>query len=315
MFRILMLTFWSGVVVVILVGIPMSIQSAYRQVVTNTTDRYAHRLTVPPPGRRPTYTHLTLSFDAIDVVARTVTLSLKGYRHCDAACPAFQDTLIFSAPPERDNGSVPTSTAIALPSNEAWFDAQVTLPVSGRLRNYPFDDYGLRVGIAVLRTQAGQQRYLQEDEDAGAYNLTVDESISGMQLSRPPALLRAGEITPAHLPYRYFMAFSADFDRPLYMKFFMTLIVSLFSVATLYILASTTFEKIIINTGSVIFGFWATRSLVLGPLPQYVTFMDLVLGLVIVCVLLSIALHAAVHYRRMIRTRVGDTPPQDGEEK
>lgn len=299
--------FWLVISLVTLCAIPISIVSAYRQIITNTTDTYATTI-LKSTDNVDDFNNIALSLDHYDVVAGTVVLTIKGYRSCVAICGAYKDKLIFSSFPTTSNGiSTPRSTTVEIPGDTRDFVEHVTLPMSGSLMNYPFDRYPFNLGMAVERTQDKVSRFLQAGGDEKYFVVTMDENMSGMQITAP-TLLDAVAVSPKKTPYKYLVAFHTTLNRPLYMRFFMSLIIVLFAVATLYMVAHTTFDQIILSTGGTIFGLWATRSLVLGSLPPYVTFIDLILGVVIVSVLLSTAVHACHNYYTVLKPKDPEKP-------
>jgi len=283
---------WAAIVVVMVVGLPLAAHSAWHQIIVSTTRSYAYTLLSPQPSGEQL--HLVLAFNELDAVNNTVGLSITGYRTCRRGC-RYQDTLLIAGFPENAQWA-PRTEKVSLPADTALFTERIILPITGAVRYYPFGHYALNIGLAVERRSGSDIGYLRPDRDPFALELKVDEDMPGLQFSLPPTLIDADLATPPALVYPYLIVCHAEFERPFYIKFFIILILLLFTIATLYTLINTTFDKIIISTGSIIFGLWATRTIVLGNLPPYVTFMDLVLGLLMAGVLLSLAVHATRHY-------------------
>src|SRR5438552_8626700 len=113
--------FWLLISLVTLCSIPISIVSAYRQIITNTTDAYATTI-LKPTNNIDDFNNIALSLDHYDVVAGTVVLTIKGYRSCVAICGDYKDKLIFSSFPTTANGiSSPLTTSIKIPSDTGEF--------------------------------------------------------------------------------------------------------------------------------------------------------------------------------------------------
>lgn len=288
---------WAAIVVVMAAGLPLAAFSAWHQIIASTTRSYAYTLLGPQPTGEQL--HLVLAFNELDAVNNTVGLSITAYRTCQRGC-RYSDALLIAGFPEHARWA-PRTEKVSLPADTSLFTGQVQLPITGTVRYYPFGHYTLNIGLAVERRSGNDTWYLRPDRDADALELKVDEDMPGIQFSLPPALIDADLATPPALVYPYLVALYTSFERPFYIKFFIILILTLFTIATLYTLINTTFDKIIINTGSIIFGLWATRTIVLGNLPPYVTFMDLVLGLLMAGVLLSLAVHATRHYYKKFK--------------
>ncbi|MDP5007797.1 MAG: hypothetical protein NWQ13_02065, partial [Glaciimonas sp.] len=225
--------FWFLISLITLCAIPLSIISAHRQIITNTSDFYATTL-LEPTSSDGEFNKLALSLEHYDVAASTVELKIKGYRSCSTMCGEYQDKLIFSSFPTKANGiSTPLTTTVEIPSNTNEFVHLVTLPISGTLPYFPFDKYPFNLGMAVERTQDKVSLFLQPGSDEKNFSITMDENMSGMQIS-PPVLLDAAAVSPKKTPYKYLIAFNTTLNRPLYFRFFMSLIIVLFAVATLY---------------------------------------------------------------------------------
>ncbi|KVK84278.1 hypothetical protein WS90_11790 [Burkholderia cepacia] len=282
-----------------LVCIVPIVVSAYHEIKTNATTDHAQKI-ISNQSREADVNKVTILLTRLDPVNDSVSLVVEGGRQCAASCAPYHDRLLFSSFEPDNPGGTPRTVPVDIPANGEQFQAKIDLVIRGNLMDYPFDRYPLQIGVAVERTEGGAKRYLDATDAAKSLDVTLDEGIPQIGMSRA-ALRDPSTLTPEHSSLRYALAFSTALDRPLYIRIFVILIVLLFTMATFYSVAHTSFDRLIVSTGSMILGLWGARSLLIGNLPPDVTLIDLVFSMIVVLILFSTTVHAVLHYRKLLR--------------
>jgi hypothetical protein len=119
-------------------------------------------------------------------------------------------------------------------------------------------------------------------------SVSFDEDVSRLSATEP-VLLDPIANSPPRAPYRYVVAFKTELNRPLYLKYTVMLMSVLIIIAAIYTVLLNRFSQLILTTGTIIFGIWSARTLLIGGFPPDVTLLDLCLSVTVIAVLLATA--------------------------
>lgn len=283
-------------IVIIVVGIPFAAKSLYDEVVSNASD--ADRFVLVESGRLHGYTQVEIITKELDPVNKTIKAKVVGYHKCDAICEDYALKLHISSFYNKigNENRVPESFIIAVPHNNEEFEQEIELPVSGVVYDYPYDRYIINTAIAVEKIKDGQSTFLTGGDNH--VNIMLDEQTSRLQDAAHYPISDLATITTLHPPVN---AFSSEFERPLYVKYIVTLLVFLLIITTTATVFLSDFSKLITGSAGIILGVWGARSLLLGNLPADVTIIDIILTLIVIGTLISVATKAILYVRKRMK--------------
>ena len=292
-------------IIVVIAALPFALGSMANQL----TDRQARTLYDFPSGQAITAaslavsenTHTFVNIAAIDLDEETgsVTLSISGHRICKTDCPAVNFTIVSLDDDAAVRRAFPPSAQLALKSEAITFSDTVQLPIRGQPIQYPFDGWDLWLGIAgTIVDENGEQVPLTAQLLAGRAILTTQNQLRDFQMGQPVPIDPARVRSPAD-PYDFFGVQELHFERPIYLKILVVLLVLLITVSAITAVFMRTMVDVVVGVGSLIIGIWGVRSiLVPDPIPV-ITSVDLALSLVILFVLLGLSFRVVSYFHRL----------------
>ena len=236
------------------------------------------------------WTELNIAASSISESDQTVTLRVSGFHQCPAACTP-QQVELFSvrADPSRALGA-PPSTVIQLPATSGEVDQQVTLPVEGRLIDYPFDKYTLLLGVAFARVEKdGEPSALTPHSASSALAYSLGDDIPRVNMSQPADEKPQTFDRPG---VRYDSVVAVTLSRPAYLKILNVDLPLLIIVSAIYGVIFRPFTQIIPTVGGIVLGVWGVRSLLVGSYPPDSTGIDLILETAIFVVLVVVGIRS-----------------------
>jgi hypothetical protein len=278
---------------------PFGIRSMMNEAGAVTPEeRIPYSLTplLPPNSSDNDYTRLHIDIVAIDEVGHLVTLRVSGTHICRQNCTS-QDTVLFFSYGTTARGvdSFPPSESITLPPNLREVSAKFQLPVDGEIQDYPFDKYSLKLAVAVQRTDSsGNVVSLTPDQERGHLVMTLQQHLTRTVMPRPKPI-DPSTVQPNAGDIEYLYVNTMTLSRPVYLQILVVLAVLLIAAAAFFAVTLCPFDQLIINTGAVVLGIWAVRSLLLGGFPPDATFVDLALLVSIFTALVGITVRALNH--------------------
>lgn len=306
---ILGLALGLGILLVSIGFAPWAVMSAFREVVTNSSDTYVVQLTKGQPNA-PGYTRLAVKLLEIDEVADVVTVRVSGFHSCHEECGKYKDRLVlasFGRHPETKDIQ-PDTVSIPIPNDAEEINAKVDLPLTGRIMNFPFDTYEIAMGLAIERTPTGgESEFLKPGDNAANLALSFDEDVPRLAAT-PIKVLDPVASSPSRAPFKYIYAFQTELFRPLYVKYTVVLMTVLIMIASLYTAMLHQFSQLVLTTGATIFGVWSARTLLIGGYPPDVTILDLCFAVTVILVLLATAARSLGYFwdnHRTYRAAVG----------
>jgi len=236
------------------------------------------------------WTELNIAAASLSESDQTVTFRVSGFHRCPAACTPEQVELFsVRADPNRALGA-PPSTVIQLPATSGEVDQQVTLPVEGRLIDYPFDRYHLLLGVAFARVaKDGEPAPLTPRSASSALAYSLGDDIPRVNMSQPAsALPQTFDSSGVH----YDSVVAVTLSRPAYLKILNVDLTLLIIVSAIYGVVFRPFTQIIPTVGGIVLGVWGVRSLLVGSYPPDSTGIDLILETAIFVVLVVVGIRS-----------------------
>ncbi len=243
-----------------------------------------------------TRTHLNLNVTDLDEWHRKLTIQVSGHHVCPNSCTWTDRLLFVSVPiPREDGEGLPPFTTVDFGPSALAVTKEVTLPVSGHAIRYPFDRYGLELGVVLQRVfPDGTVQALTPDEADGQIFISVNGSIPRVVMQRPVAvdIRRVFVDNPA---YGYVSVSQLTFVRPVYLRVLSILLVLLVSAAAAYAIFMRPLTELVINAGALVLGIWGIRAILLGANVPGFTVIDLSLMIVTLALLAAITWRASAY--------------------
>lgn len=246
-----------------------------------------HRLTHEHAVAPDSHTYLRLEVTKLDEVEETLSVRLTGHHLCQPCSFQHRLTLysIATTPTGQRAEGVPPSVSITLPASADTISQTVHLPVSGNLSSYPFDTYRLWLGVALDQIDRdGTRRSLTAEEASSRLHIEARDDVPRLEM-RTPHALDPDAVQPTRMRLPYVGAFALTFDRPLYLRLLVPLVLCLMVAASWYTATVRSPRDALGDVGRTLLGVWGVRALLLGNLPPNVTAVDGVLLLLIVGIL------------------------------
>lgn len=264
-----------------------------------------------PASLHGEWTKLNVSAISINEVAGEVVLRVSGFHNCPTVCNGVQRVQLFSvhADPSGALGP-PPSVAINIPADSSEIEQQVTLPISGNLSRYPFDNYRLLLGATFSSvTPSGASTPIAPAAARGQLAFSVSNAIPRVSLSAPRIMGTHEYDSTGAL---YDSVVELNFFRPVYLKVLTVLLTLLIVLAATYGVLFRPFTQIVPTVGALVLGVWGVRSLLVGSYPPDSTGVDLVLEGAILLLLLTVAIRAVVFM--VPRAHLGFIRPKRSDE-
>ncbi|GEM_PF-769218 len=269
--------------------IPFAIFNLWQVLMSANTDAY--RLTAPQFAPGDPYSLVRIEVVALDEAQQIITLRVSGYHACDRDCN-YNEKIVFYSLASRTGHSdgLPTSASLTLPANATEANATFQLPFKSDLIRYPFDAARLILGITAERVGPdGAATPLSPDEAAKQLSVEIADQIPRVRL-QPPQAIDPATVRPARVKnFDYLAVYTVTFERYLYLKILVVLIVLLIATAAAYAALLRPFDQLILNAGALVLGIYGVRSLVLGSFPNDTTAVDIFLTSVAFFLLCTIA--------------------------
>lgn len=284
----------SLVVLGLIVTLPFSIRSIVDDVFGSVTGRVIKLESGRPDSARPNHTKLHMAFVSIDETQLLVSIRVSGHHRC-VACD-WSDRVLFVSvtSDDLDADGMPPSVGVTLLQANEEFSEVIQLPVRGQPIHYPFDRYSLVVGVALQRVRGtGPPQTLSAAEASGHLFLSVQELLT-RQVMIGPTMLNPVSIRAADDPFEYVQAFELTFERPRYLRVLAVVLVLLITSAAAYAVFLQPLHDLVLNSGALVLGVWAIRSILMPGNLYYQTAVDLALSIVIVFLLGGILVRALV---------------------
>jgi hypothetical protein len=299
---------------------PVAAGSLARYLYQRTRTGRVYQLT-PPGAPADSYTRLHVEILRLDELGRQVTLRVAGNHICDDC--GFGMRVVFfgleSAGAEREG--LPPHAAITLPAASDHVTTDLQLPIEGDLVAYPFDRYGLRLGLVLERLPPPAAPNgpsvpvaFSPAQAVGRLFVTLEEQVPQVDLVLlTPEEPAGGGAAPAEPGQpEYLTVHGISLERPAYLKVEVVLLVALVAAGAVYAVWLQQPSDVLTRVGGLVLGVWGIRSLLLGSLPPYATAVDAVLTLVILTVLSALTLRVLYHLhdRGGLRLLPGRRGPQ-----
>jgi len=229
------------------------------------------------------HTRIEINFSSLNELGQSVSIKVSGHRSCNKGCDDHSDNLIVYSASKKDtsNESLPIGETIALPNGTGDFTKDFSFPVDGKFVTYPFDTYKIGIGIVVERTLSDKSIHiLTPSELANEYSIRMNESLLKMEVSLFESISPIN-VKPKLASFDYTYAGIFELQRPLFIKIIDASIMVLVTFLSLYTVLFMPFEPVVVNGGTVIFGLYGARTLILGGYPSDTTLIDAIFLIVI----------------------------------
>jgi hypothetical protein len=254
-----------------------------------------------------THSHVNLSVTNLDEWQRYVTIGVSGHHACATTCDWSDRVLLVSIPVASEDGEgLPPYAAISFAPGAKEVTQEVKLPVSGDPIRYPFDRYGLELGVIMQRVYSdGRTETVSPAEAPGHLFLSVNGSIPRAVMGRPVPV-KLSSVFVDDPAYQYVSVTQLTFSRPVYLDILTVFLVVLISAAAAYAVFMRPLHELVLNSGALVLGVWGIRAILLGAGVAGFTVIDLSLMIVILFLLAAITWRALwfLHER-------GETPETD----
>jgi hypothetical protein len=242
--------------------------------------------------------YVNVGLVTLDEATGQVTLAVSGNRTCEASCPALTLDFVALDDDADQRRGLPPSATLDLAPDDRVFSQAVELPVRGQPSLYPFDHYGLWLGVGGIATRADETIIeITPETLAGHAVVTVQNRIPDMVMTAPepiaPETVRA-----ATDPYGFLVVQALTIERPAYQKVLAVVLVVLISISAALALFTRGIDELVLGIGGLILGVWGVRSVLMPQQLHTITAVDLALTWLILVLLLGLAVRAALHFHR-----------------
>lgn len=125
---------------------------------------------------------------------------------------------------------------------------------TGSVLTYPFDYYHIGLGVVIERTGADNKpKVLTPEETKGQLLITLDEQIARLHMT-DLRVIDPKTVKPAKADFEYANAVIMNFERPVFLKIVVTILVLLTVMVALYTMVTQPFDQLVLNAGAVILG-------------------------------------------------------------
>jgi hypothetical protein len=293
--------------IVLLAAVVIALPIALRSISSELIAEEAHTLYAFPSGQPITADAMRVDEDAenfinlsaidLDADNGSVTLAISGHRNCKEGCTPLQLTLFSFDDDATVRGALPPSASLTLDATEPFFNQTVQLPIRGRPRQFPFDDYSLWLGLTGTFTQDGQQVPLTRDLLADTAVITTQNQVRDFTMS-PPSEIDPARVQAISDPVDLVGVQQLVFGRPAHEEILAILLVGLIAVSAIMAVSLHNVSDLLIGIGGLVLGIWGVRSVLVPSSLSVVTSVDLALSLVILILLLGLSLRAALHFHK-----------------
>jgi hypothetical protein len=243
-------------------------------------------------------TYVNLGLVKLDMAGEQVTIAVSGDRKCAERCPAL--TLTFAALDD-DAGlrqGLPPLATLNLSPTQVVFSEAVQLPIRGQPGMYPFDTYGLWLGIAGSAIRAdGTTVVLSPETLAGRAVITLQNRIPDMVMA-PPMPIDSQRAHSTTDPFAFLSVEALHIARPVYLEVLAVALVLLIAVSAALALFTRSINELALGFGGLVLGVWGVRAVLMPQQVSTITAVDLALSWVILLLLLGLAVRAMVHFHR-----------------
>ena len=300
----------------ILLLLPMVLAGVVQDIAQSANPTY--RIVTSGQGEASSHANINLAVENLDEWQRKITIVVAGHHICQVACDWTDRILFVSIPVAAEDGEgLPPSVTLNFPAGIQEVSQEITLPVSGDAIRYPFDTYGLELGVIMQRVYSdGHIQVLSPRDADGHLFLSVNGSIPRAVMQKPLPVDLNGVFVddPA---FQYVNVTQLFFSRPIYLRIMTVLLVLLISAAAAYAVFMRPLDELVINCGALVLGVWGIRAIMFGSAMEGFTVIDLMLMTVIIFLLMAIVWHAlAFHHERgglnlpLLRRRQTGAPEQ-----
>jgi len=279
----------------LLVTLPFSVKSVVDDVFGSATGRVVKLTRGRPDSARPNHTKLHLAFVSLDETQLLASIRVSGHHRC-VECN-WSNRVLFVAVTAEDlyADGMPPSAGVTLTKANSEISEMIQLPVRGHPIHYPFDSYRLVVGVALQRLRGDSQpQTLSAAEASGHLFLSVQEMLT-RQVMIGPTMMDPASIRAADDPFEYVEAFEVNFERLPYLRVLAVMLVLLITSAAAYSVFLRPLADLVLNSGALVLGVWAIRSILTPGNLYYQTAVDLALSMVIVFTLGAILVRALIY--------------------
>jgi hypothetical protein len=279
----------ATLVLVIVALLPIAVTSAAVHL-AGLPHSHVFSLTAPQGPPAASHTRLHAEIVALDPWSQMLTLNVSGHHACPPGCD-WQDQVVFHSlhvdvPANAlDAQGLPPSAAVTLPSSTAQVNETITLPVSGQPTRYPFDNYDLRLGVALQRVRPdGTVQVLTPAEADGHLFLTVRERLSLLTVGDPVGLDPRG-LRVEQAPYDYLSVSHLTLHRPVWLPVLTVMLVLLIAAAATYAVLMQRMHDLVVGAGGLVLGVWGVRTILVPGGITYTTAVELALAVVLLFLL------------------------------
>jgi ABC-type multidrug transport system fused ATPase/permease subunit len=247
-----------------------------------------------PHDPNPSHLRIHLDIVTLDESSRTASVRVSGHQVCPGTCTESYQILLVSAPSKvSDAEGLPPSAAVRFPAGSQEISETVTLPVHGLFIRYPFDTYGLRLGIVLQQVLPnGTVQPFNQTDAADRLFLTFQSEVQRSE-TKGPDPLDPSEIRTLGGTYPFVVAKEIVFERPIYLKILTLLLVLLVTAAAAFAVFMRPLSDLVTSVGALVLGVWGVRSILVGTtaVPGQ-TAVDLSLSVVMLFLLMAITVRS-----------------------
>ena len=257
----------------------------------------------------PDRTYLNIAVSNIDEASASATMTISGHRECSGECPGLNLLLLSINDSAGGQGTAPSAT-LEIDTAVHVFTDTVELPVSGNPSLYPFDEYELLLAIAGFSTNAdGTQTPLTRADFADNLTVSIQDQVAKFVM-QPPIAFPLPDVTEADDLVESVAGQRLDFRRPIYLMVLSGLLVLLIGISGALSLFTRSINDLLLGIGGLILGVWGIRSVMVPqPLPT-LSLVDISLSTVILCLLIGLAVRAAIYFRHQSEITLFRRPPR-----
>jgi hypothetical protein len=230
---------------------------------------------------------LDINLDAISLNDSTgsLTFNVSGNYVCKKDCSPNEIIMFYSLNSDPIK-SFPPSQSVRINAVNRSIDTNISLPAKGSIGGFPFDQYNLELGIAILKEDSFFQP-LNATEIHNQLTLIAESHVPRMDFSSIDNLHLQEN---PNLRGENLIEVTFNFNRPFYFDILVLMVVTLALLGSLFAVIVKEFKDILPTTGVVVLGIWAIRTLLEGTIAVDFTVLDLILEASIGVLLLIIAI-------------------------
>lgn len=302
----------------VVIALPFAFQSISRELFaaeTRTLYQFPNSQPITAEAvqaRAAAETFINIAAIELDEEVGSITLAVSGHRQCDGDCPPLEMTLFSFDDDATVRHALPPSEPLKLDAADPFFDQTVQLPIRGRPRQFPFDDYSLWLGLSGVVTQDDQAVPLPQELLTDQIFITTQNQLRNFTLATPLEIDPTRVQTAAD-PVDFVGVQQLRFERPVHEEILAILLVVLIAVSAIMAVSLRDVSDLLIGIGGLVLGIWGVRSILVPGSLGVVTSIDLALSLVILIVLLGLSLRAARHFHRTSGLPAVTLPRRNGE--